>query len=151
MARSKDAVRAYNRAYRAKNRDRINASLRLWKKQNPDKVRGYSRQAYTKNPLRVRNIQLKRKFGIDLATYETMRDAQDNRCAVCHCDTPGGKGDWHVDHDHSTGHVRGLLCQNCNIGLGNFQDSPRFLAAAIKYLQKHKKQSKLKTHKESNE
>lgn len=54
--------------------------------------------------------------------------------AVCHiCSSP--KAD-HVDHDHSTGAVRGFLCGQCNVGLGMFHDSPAKLAAAIEYLQR---------------
>ena len=77
------------------------------------------------------------KFGITLADYEEMRARQKSRCAICGVSEPGGKGDWHVDHDHITKKVRALLCQNCNIGLGSFQENPVFLAEAIIYLQKH--------------
>ena len=51
------------------------------------------------------------------------------RCAVC-----GGPEPQHVDHDHRNGWVRGILCFNCNGGLGQFRDSPELLAEAISYL-----------------
>lgn len=56
-------------------------------------------------------------------------------CAICH-KKPGRK-QLVVDHDHKTGKVRSLLCSNCNLGLGQFMDSPRLLAAAIVYLEDH--------------
>ncbi|WP_229687322.1 endonuclease VII domain-containing protein [Micromonospora parathelypteridis] len=50
-------------------------------------------------------------------------------CAIC-----GGADPQHLDHDHRTGWVRGILCFNCNGGLGQFRDSPMRLARAITYL-----------------
>ena len=50
-------------------------------------------------------------------------------CAIC---SIGGK--LHVDHDHATGKIRGLLCRGCNMGLGNFRDSTVYLNRAIEYL-----------------
>lgn len=62
-------------------------------------------------------------------------EAQDNRCAICGTDEPGGRGDgFVVDHCHSTGRIRGLLCSACNTGLGLFKDNAETLAKAIKYL-----------------
>lgn len=61
------------------------------------------------------------------------------KCAICGKDIYlfGSKksNTAHVDHEHSTGKIRGLLCQECNTGLGKFRDNPLFLANAIKYLE----------------
>lgn len=60
---------------------------------------------------------------------------QDGRCAICRTTFPGGRwGHFHVDHEHETGAVRGLLCTVCNIGLGYFDDSADRLAQAAAYL-----------------
>ena len=72
-------------------------------------------------------------YGITPEQFAERLIAQDNRCAICRTDTPNGKG-WHVDHDHATQAVRGLLCGNCNNGLGNFADDPTRLRAAVEYL-----------------
>lgn len=57
-------------------------------------------------------------------------------CAICESDDPGREW-WSVDHDHATGAVRGLLCNNCNAGLGMFKDSPELIRAAYEYLAWH--------------
>lgn len=75
-----------------------------------------------------------RLYGITPEDYAARFAAQDSRCAVCRTDTPGGKG-WHLDHDHATGAVRGILCHRCNLALGNFKDDPDRLRAALAYLE----------------
>jgi hypothetical protein len=91
---------------------------------------------YRANKTHQRNLNLKSKFGMTRAEYERLREQQDNRCAICKVDKPGGRGDWHVDHNHETGVSRGLLCLGCNIGLGCFKDDPAFLEAAALYLRR---------------
>jgi len=63
-----------------------------------------------------------------------LREHQQNRCAICDASEPGGQGDFHVDHDHATGKVRGLLCSRCNTSLGLYRDSPERLRRAADYL-----------------
>lgn len=60
--------------------------------------------------------------------------AQHEQCAICHTDQWTAKGP-QVDHDHATGRVRGVLCSNCNQGLGRFKDDPALLRVAIRYLE----------------
>lgn len=89
----------------------------------------------------IRNSVYKRKFGITLEDYDRMLESQGGRCAICGTDTPTGHGAKHgrfsVDHDHETGEVRGLLCHDCNIGLGGFRDNIYFIEKAIYYLDQH--------------
>lgn len=61
---------------------------------------------------------------------------QAGACACCGTTAPGGRGRWHVDHDHRTGAVRGILCHRCNVGIGHFGDSVVGLHRAIHYLGK---------------
>ena len=80
--------------------------------------------------------RLKREYDITLDQYNEMLDAQDGRCAVCGIVFVGTKPP-HIDHDHVTLKVRGLLCAQCNSGLGQFKDSPIILRRALAYLAKH--------------
>lgn len=86
-------------------------------------------------PDRVRGYKLRANFGISLDQYNEMLVAQRSRCAICRTDSPGGRGTFHVDHDHVTGRVRGLLCHGCNTGLGLFGDSPTRLLQAATYVE----------------
>jgi hypothetical protein len=84
---------------------------------------------------RNRELRLAKLYGITLADYDAMVEAQDDRCAICSTDKPGGSStNWHVDHDHSTGRVRGLLCSRCNLAIGQFNDDPALLIRACVYL-----------------
>lgn len=78
---------------------------------------------------------MKRKYGIDYSEFIAMSNKQNNKCAICGNDLDMGKLT-HVDHDHKTGKVRGILCRNCNHGLGNFMDDISLMAKAIDYLRK---------------
>ena len=80
---------------------------------------------------RARDAYLLRTYGISNAHYEAMKAAQGGRCAIC-----GRQTDLHVDHDHRTEAVRGLLCVRCNTGIGQLGDNVRGLKAALEYLQK---------------
>lgn len=73
-----------------------------------------------------------RRMGIDEHTYGAMLREQNMRCAICREESSGFLC---VDHDHDTGRVRGLLCSDCNLALGQFKDDTKRLAAAIVYLE----------------
>lgn len=79
-----------------------------------------------------RNYHLKRRYAITGAQADAMLAEQDGLCAVCRV-APAA----HVDHDHATGKVRGLLCFNCNGGLGQFKDRIDVLEAGVDYLRSH--------------
>lgn len=79
-----------------------------------------------------------RRYGISVVEYQALFDKQKGVCAICgKPETRLHKGviaRLSVDHDHTTGEVRGLLCQPCNQGLGSFKDSVENLESAIDYL-----------------
>jgi len=77
-------------------------------------------------------------YGITPEEYAALLKSQGGRCAICRIDTPRGKGGWHLDHDHATGRMRGLLCHGCNIALGYFADDLDRLRGAIAYLEAHR-------------
>jgi hypothetical protein len=84
----------------------------------------------------VRNARFLKEYGITLAEYDTMFEAQNGRCAICkqaqYC-----KRWLSVDHDHATGKIRALLCSLCNTALGALGESPSRLFNAMEYLAKH--------------
>jgi len=89
-----------------------------------------------------RRKQLKFKYGITLEEYNEILQKQNNACAICGTtenNVTGKNRGWNfaVDHDHETGEVRGLLCNQCNRGLGMLGDTVESLKKAIQYLETH--------------
>jgi hypothetical protein len=99
-----------------------------------DKARVKAR--HQANPDRTKNNDLKRMYGITLEEHTKMFENQNGVCAICR---KSGDGKWKklcVDHCHTTGKVRGLLCKRCNIALGEVGDNIQTLQSMIEYLQK---------------
>lgn len=86
-----------------------------------------------KRKVESRERMLWRRYGLVEADYQRLLQGQGNKCAICSTvmTLP------HVDHDHATNKLRGLLCCNCNIGLGNFRDSIPRLLWAVDYLRRY--------------
>ena len=78
--------------------------------------------------------KLQRSFGISYQEYLTMLEAQGGCCAICGTNDTGKRKAFAVDHNHDTGRIRGLLCSNCNTGIGNLRDNVELLERAIDYL-----------------
>ena len=77
----------------------------------------------------TREYHLRRRYGMTSAEVDALIAAQGGMCAICLV-APAE----HVDHDHETGKVRGVLCFNCNGGLGQFKDDCDLLSRAFEYL-----------------
>ena len=123
---------------RAKGRERYQAAL----KDRPGHLAQAAERAtlwYRENRERVLSGHRLRKFGLTAEDYERMLAAQDHRCATCgRADT--GRRDrerFAIDHCHTTGRIRGLLCNKCNTGIGLFCDDPDLLLKAAAYLQRN--------------
>jgi len=95
-------------------------------------------EAY-RNSDRGRYIQkvskLRYSFGLSEEEYRDLLDSCSGCCEICR----ESLGAPHVDHDHKTGKIRGLLCQSCNMGLGHFKDNTNFLLYAYNYLKENSK------------
>lgn len=129
--------KAKNRKHRCKACERqYNADYR---KAHPEKAREYERKAYENYKDRWPRYWLQRAYGLTEDDYAKLLDAQDGKCAICGGDKPKNKSlkRMAVDHDHTTGMVRGLLCGPCNSGLGSFGDDIDRLEAAIRYLRRY--------------
>jgi hypothetical protein len=102
-----------------------------WRSVNREKAREKFKKKYHDNPLAHREKHLKKKYGIDQNGYMQLFKKQNGKCAICQ-KTQSRAFD--VDHCHSTGKVRGLLCTSCNRMLGHAHDDVSKLKAAIEYL-----------------
>jgi hypothetical protein len=81
-----------------------------------------------------------RKYGLTPEGFDAILALQGDRCAICRSKSPKSarNGTWCVDHDHVTGQVRGLLCNLCNRAVGMFQDDPKIIRAAVRYVERHR-------------
>ncbi len=142
--KSKEAQQAYNKAYYQKTREKQLARAKELRS-NPvvrEQRRQYAADLYANNRDSHRSARLKSKFGITLDEYRDMEEQQEACCKICgkhkskNSVTKSGQVmELAVDHCHETGKVRGLLCTNCNRGLGRFKDNPEFLRNAADYLE----------------
>lgn len=110
------------------------ASPRFCSRRCKDSVRERQPMPY-EDMVRYHRAKTLRKYGLTADDWFALLEVQENRCGICRADSAGGKGLWHIDHCHETGRVRGLLCHQCNVGLGNFKDDPGLLRTAIAYLE----------------
>jgi hypothetical protein len=99
------------------------------------KRRGVSSYKAKFNSKWFRDAQYRKKYNLSAEQYDQMRDSQENKCCICKKDLAADRQP-SVDHCHSTGKVRGILCNNCNAGLGFFNDNKDSLLAAVEYLSK---------------
>ena len=110
-----------NHEWHRKNRSRLVELQKERRKNNPERAAKIARDS-----------ALKANYGITLEDYDKMFKLQKGRCAIC-----GEKygRTLHVDHNHRTYKVRGLLCQKCNMAIGLMQDNVKMLRKAIEYLE----------------
>lgn len=87
-----------------------------------------------KKPDRYKNYNLVYRFGITIEQYSQILEKQENKCKICKRHKNEFTKSLIVDHCHDTGKIRGLLCDNCNRGLGQFKDSIESLNSALEYL-----------------
>lgn len=99
-----------------------------------EKKATYMRAWRRQNLHHSRNLEMRRRYGIDLAEYDRILAQQSEACAIC--ETKVDYFRLSIDHCHGTGKVRGILCAKCNRGLGGFNDQPELLEKAARYLRK---------------
>lgn len=109
------------RQHYSENRERLSArSLERWHELSEDEKQ---------------MVTLLRKYGISLGDYDQMYEQQSGQCAICETEkAPRGRDRLVVDHCHTTGKVRGLLCHKCNRGIGFLNDDPSIVSMAVDYL-----------------
>lgn len=118
-----------------------------WRSRNAAAVREAATAWRKKNLRRIRAYGLKRIYGITLEDYDALLASQGGKCAICGGSDPKGHIGWrggqkkaehmHIDHDHATGAVRGLLCADCNKAIGLLHEDPAIMKKAIEYIERH--------------
>ena len=110
----------HKRLYHCKNKEKLNESRMKWYYANKERAK-----------LTKRKNTLMRRYGLDIEQYEFMVESQNGICAIC------GRNDSKlvIDHNHSTGKVRALLCCRCNTWLGVLEADRVWLSKAHKYLE----------------
>lgn len=108
-----------------------------------DKIKDNVKSHSEKNPA-LKKRQRLRKYGMTINEFESILKSQDGKCAICGYSDLSKKNFFPmVDHCHDQGHVRGLLCGECNFGLSKFKDNIELLQNAIKYLQERGSNGKM--------
>lgn len=109
-----------------------------YQRANPEKYNAKARRHYWKHRERKlaesRDYQLRQNYGITSEMYAQMMASQGGRCAICEKPQTEFKRRFHVDHDHKTGVVRGLLCSVCNTSLAAMEKDEGWLSKALAYL-----------------
>ena len=124
--------------------ERYKVQRTKWKKENSTKQLGYSRKwknnnkekLYYYNTVTARNFDLTVEDFAKL--YDTLYRKQKGCCAICGKHQSRLNERLGVDHSHKNGMIRGLLCKNCNLGIGLLQDSAEVCSAAAEYLRMSK-------------
>ena len=124
---------ATKKAWYRKNRQRAIARAVAWQRANQDRYNARMREYRRQHPEVARADHLRRKFGLTLDEYERMLDRQGGGCHICGS-PPSDRISLHIDHDHGTGDIRGLLCVRCNNAIGLLRENPDLMRRAIRYV-----------------
>jgi len=119
--------REYQRRWKAAHPESVSKTRKQWKDDHPGYYARKAREFRERNPnyakdyarqhrQRSRDLMLAKRYGLTQEQVDAMVAQQGGICAICG-GPPGTKG-FHIDHDHTTGEVRGLLCGSCNVGVG---------------------------------
>ena len=123
---NKEKRKEQNRKRYASHRDEMKEDAKRWRQNNKEKCRQTNW-----------NSRLKMTYGITSDEYNKVLAEQNGCCAICGNPNAEYKRRLHIDHNHSTGKIRGLLCVRCNSGLGNFQENLLLLDKAKEYICKN--------------
>lgn len=132
--KNRDRLLKYRKEWRQKNRKKILVQERENYKKNVEKFRKSSREHYRSNKQRELDRIRFKKYGITGDEFRAIIEKQGVKCPIC---TRRISKNLSVDHDHVTGRIRGIICNKCNLAIGNAEDSPMRLRAMADYLEKN--------------
>lgn len=131
----KACFRALSRARYRRDPGRSIAKVKAWQQENAEYLNAYrrARRELPEVKRRERDGYFRRTYGISADEFDDLLSRQGGHCGICGR-TPEREASMHVDHDHESGAIRGLLCITCNQGLGLFSESPERMLRAVVYL-----------------
>lgn len=118
-----ECCRQYQRWHYQQNKETYAKKHKEWYQENKEE-----------HKVNTRGKHRKRRYGVSQERFDQMLQEQQHTCAIC--GTVMGQ-EACVDHDHTTGRVRGLLCKTCNAGLGLFHDNWQIISSALNYLERN--------------
>lgn len=125
--------------YYQRNKDRCKARNKARYAAKHDEIRSRMRQYYAANKAKWREGNLKKHHGVSLSQYIKVVDSQNGCCGICGVHQSKLRRPLALDHCHSSGKIRGVLCDKCNLGLGLLGDTLLPLVAAVEYLKRTEK------------
>lgn len=128
------------RKYEKSNPERFNAQVRARRlRRNPEELKQINRKSRAKLIALDKDYQRKlnlKRYGLTIEQYDQILKEQGGGCAICRAKENGVGRLLYVDHCHGSGRVRGILCHNCNSGIGHFKDDPALMLKAIQYIER---------------
>ncbi len=138
-AKNKERYKEKYQAYRIAHKEERKAAHRAYEVANKEKLARYRHEYHSKNRERRnrtrRQNSLMKQYGMTMENYDLLLAAQGGECAICHSSPGQGHPHLVVDHCHTTGRVRGLLCHSCNRTIGAMNDDICLLRSAVNYLE----------------
>ena len=132
---NKEKIAEHGKNYRENNKEKIAERQKEYQKNNKEQIAGYQKEYRKKNKNKIADQILKRKYNLSIEDWKKIFNSQNKCCAICKNNKTGLRG-FVVDHNHQSGKVRAILCDNCNKLLGHAKDSPSVCRLAAEYLEK---------------
>lgn len=132
---NREKKRERNRQYSIQNKWSISAKKAEYHAANRDVRLAKSKEYYASNVDKFRTYGRSRRYGLDQSEFDAIFSRQNGRCAVCGVSLEPNGRHTHIDHCHTSGKVRGILCHHCNAALGYAKDNPETLRRAAKYIE----------------
>jgi hypothetical protein len=130
---SKEQRRAYRRAWALRNHDKLRKQSLDYYQATKPRRRVIAKIGYVKNKIKILDKLRFKKYGITGDEFRKIIDKQQTKCPICNRSINKNLS---IDHDHNTGKIRGIICNSCNLAIGNAESSPERLRAMANYLEK---------------
>ena len=131
----KEEIKKQRREFYKNNKDKCLEKARVYRSNNKESVLKRRKEYYQENKEQIEIGRIKYKYDIDIDTYNSLLQLQNNKCAICGNELKTGKGGKAIDHCHGSKKVRGILCTQCNTAMGLLKENINTLQSMITYLE----------------